>query len=107
MNLLNAPKNTYHPFNKKNYPKKIFDRHSEHFPKVTFIYKFGIFHLSVIHTKSTPYYGWEVAYLVGMTYVVSVAATVSFQFKNTYFLTIMIYSIDYFFKEMALSQFTP
>lgn len=99
MNLLYALKNVNHPLNRKKFVK-----HPVSFKTVAFIYKFGIFHISVVNKKLAISYGWETAYFFGMMNMVSVIATLSFQFNNTYLLTLMISTIEQLTKEIVLSH---
>ncbi len=100
MNLFYRLKNAQNPFDTKIIIKQPVTAHT-----IRFIYKFGIFHISVVNKNLAISYGWETAYFFGMMHIVSVAVMLSFQFNNTYLLSVMISTIDYLSKEMVLPHF--
>ncbi len=72
--------------------------------KKNFIYKYGFFKLSISSINGVLPGNFNFAYLLGVKYITAVVATSTFQFKNVYFFTLMISTIDYLYDKMTCSN---
>lgn len=69
--------------------------------KNKFIYKFGIFRITITKPKNYSYHELESSHLIGMLNVVAVVAHLSYLYNNTYLLALMINTIDYICNNIA------